>query len=82
MSLALQYGLIALAVLASVWVVFKKQFPGTLRRLRGSLALALVRPSRPAWLQALGRRLAPSPAADGGGCSGCDNCGPDASRKH
>ncbi|MBF9174329.1 hypothetical protein I4I65_20360, partial [Xanthomonas campestris pv. campestris] len=51
MSLTLQYVIIALAVLVSAWVVMKKQFPGTLRRLRGALALALVREGRPAWMQ-------------------------------
>lgn len=80
MSLTLQYLLIALAVLASAWVVFRKQFPGTWRRLCGALALALVRPGRPAWLQRLGRRIAPPPAAADGGCAGCSSCGPAPSR--
>ncbi|MEE7559920.1 hypothetical protein HH299_09560, partial [Xanthomonas sp. Kuri4-2] len=52
LSLALQYAVIALAVLASAWVVLKKQFPGTVRRLRGALALRLLRAGRPAWQQA------------------------------
>ncbi|WP_041500821.1 DUF6587 family protein, partial [Xanthomonas sacchari] len=58
-SLLLQYLVIALAVLVSAWVVLKKQFPGTARKLRGALALRLLKPGRAAWLQALGRRIAP-----------------------
>lgn len=81
MSLALQYVLIALLVLASAWVVLKKQFPGTTRRVRTALALPLLRSGRAPWLQALGRRLAPPPQS-GGGCGGCDSCGPGEGRKH
>ncbi|MFT4196889.1 MAG: hypothetical protein QM601_03090 [Pseudoxanthomonas sp.] len=76
-GLLLQYAVIALAVLASAWVVARKQFPGTLRRLRVTVALALLREGRPAWMGGLGRRLAPEPVKAGqGGCGGCDNCGP------
>ncbi|MCC4599716.1 DUF6587 family protein [Xanthomonas melonis] len=82
LSLTLQYLVIAVAVLISVWVVMKKQFPGTVRRLRGALALALVREGRPAWLQALGRRVAPPASQGGASCGGCDNCGPTPPRKH
>lgn len=72
-SLALQYAVIAVAVLVSAWVVFRKQAPGAARRLRIALALPLVREGRPAWLRALGKRIAPAPkAADG--CAGCDGC--------
>ncbi len=67
LSLTLQYLVIAIALLVSLWVVMKKQFPGVLHRLRGALALGLVRRGRPAWMQALGRRVAavarPRPAA-------------------
>nr|WP_237714573.1 DUF6587 family protein [Xanthomonas phaseoli] len=59
LSLTLQYLVIAIALLVSLWVVMKKQFPGVLHRLRGALALGLVRRGRPAWMQALGRRVAP-----------------------
>ncbi|WP_017165400.1 DUF6587 family protein, partial [Xanthomonas phaseoli] len=57
LSLTLQYLVIAIALLVSLWVVMKKQFPGVLHRLRGALALGLVRRGRPAWMQALGRRV-------------------------
>lgn len=73
-SLVLQYAIIAVAVLVSAWVVFRKQAPGAARRLRIALALPLVREGRPAWLRALGKRIAPAPKA-AGGCAGCDGCG-------
>jgi len=75
-GLLLQYLVIALAALVSAWVVLKKQFPGTARRLRGAVAVALVRPHRAAWLQALGRRIAPPASGGSAGCGGCDSCGP------
>ncbi|MGE6334853.1 DUF6587 family protein [Stenotrophomonas sp. NPDC077659] len=75
-GLLIQYLIVAVAVLASVWVVMKKQFPGITRRLRGALALALLKPGRPALMQALGRRIAPPGSGGGGGCGGCDSCGP------
>jgi len=76
-SLALQYLVVALAVVVSAGVVAKKQFPGGVRRLRVALAIPLVREGRPAWLRAIGRSIAPTPATSGPGCGGCDNCGPD-----
>ncbi|MFI8716532.1 DUF6587 family protein [Stenotrophomonas sp. NPDC077464] len=75
-GLLLQYAVIALAVLVSAWVVLKKQFPGTVRRARGAIALGLVKPRRARWLQALGRRIAPPASGGGGACGGCDSCGP------
>lgn len=81
-GLLLQYLIIALAVLVSAWVVLKKQFPGVLRRLRGALALWLVKPQRSPRLQAWGRRLAPPPASSGGACGGCSSCGPSEPKQH
>jgi len=81
-SLLLQYLVIALAVLLSVWVVLKKQFPGTARKLRGAIAVRLLRPGRASWLQALGRRIAPAASAGAGACGGCDSCGPAPPRRH
>jgi hypothetical protein len=75
-GLLLQYIVVALIVLASAWVVLKKQFPGTVRKARGAIALGLVRPQRATWLQALGRRIAPPVSGAGGACGGCDSCGP------
>ncbi|CEH66273.1 conserved hypothetical protein [Xanthomonas citri pv. citri] len=84
LPLTLQYLVIAIAVLVSLWVVMKKQFPGVLRRLRGALALALglLRRGRPAWMQALGRRVAPPAAQNVSACGGCDSCGPTPPRSH
>ena len=81
-GLLLQYLVIALAVLASAWVVLKKQFPSLVRGVRGTLALQLVRPQRAPWLQALGRRIAPPAGASGGACGGCDSCGPTPPKAH
>lgn len=74
-GLLLQYLVIAAAVLLSVWVVAKKQFPGSVRKLRVSLALFLLREGRPEWLRRVGRWLAPPGAAGGGDCGGCNGCG-------
>ncbi len=77
-GLLLQYAVIALAVLVSAWVVLKKQFPGTVRRLRGAIALALLKPQRAAWLQRAGRWIAPPASSGSAACGGCDTCGPTA----
>ncbi|MDR6672982.1 DUF6587 family protein [Xanthomonas sp. 1678] len=82
MSLLLQYAVIALAVLLSAWVVLKKQFPGTARKLRSAIALRLLKPNRASWLQALGRKIAPAASGGAGACGGCDSCGPAPPRRH
>lgn len=74
MWLGLQYVLVTLAVLASMWVVVAKQFPQAARRLRTAAALWLLREPRAAWMRAWGRRIAPRTAV-GAGCGGCDGCG-------
>ncbi|KRG70974.1 DUF6587 family protein [Pseudoxanthomonas dokdonensis] len=77
LSLALQYAVIVLAALASVLVVWKKQFPRSLRRLRSAIALRLLREQAPAWQRRLGRRIAPPAQSIGAAaCGGCDSCGP------
>lgn len=75
-GLLLQYAIVAVAVLLSVWVVMRRQFPNATRRLRGACALPLTREGRPAWLQAVGRRIAPPARAAAGACGGCDGCDP------
>lgn len=81
-SLLLQYAIIALAVLLSVWVVAKKQFPGSVRKLRVGLALYLLREERPSWMHKLGRTFAPPSNANGGSdCGGCNGCGPSAPKR-
>ncbi|HEY5971217.1 MAG TPA: DUF6587 family protein [Pseudoxanthomonas sp.] len=74
-SLLLQYVVISLAVLASAWVVAKKQFPGGVRRLRVAIALLLLREGRPLWLRSLGRWVSPVAKVADAGCGGCDSCG-------
>ena len=81
-GLLLQYVVIALAVLASGCVVVKKQFPGVVRKLRGSLALWLLKPQRSPHLQTLGRKIAPPAAGGDGACGGCNGCGPDTPKQH
>ncbi len=75
-SLLLQYAIIALAVLLSVWVVAKKQFPGSVRKLRVAIALPLLREGKPAWMRSVGLRVSPVGKAGDSACGGCDNCGP------
>ncbi len=77
-SLLLQYVVIALAVLLSAWVVAKKQFPGSVRRIRVALALPMLREGRPSWVRALGARMSPVAPSGTSACGGCDNCGPTA----
>ena len=76
-GLLAQYGVIALAVVASAAVVMRKQFPNATRKLRIALALPLLRESAPGWLKPVGRAIAPPARNAGKGCDGCDNCGPD-----
>ena len=73
-GLLAQYVVIGLAVVASLVVVARKQFPQGLRRLRIACAVPLVREGRAPWLQALGRRLAPAPRFAGDSCGGCNGC--------
>ncbi len=80
-SLLLQYALISLAVLISAWVVAKKQFPGSVRRLRVAIALPMLREGRPSWLRSMGRWVSPVAKVADAGCGGCDNCGPTPPRR-
>lgn len=73
--LLLQYLIVALAVLVSVAVVMRKQFPNATRKLRIALALPLLREGRPAWLRALARKIAPPGQGGGKDCGGCNGCG-------
>jgi hypothetical protein len=79
-ALVIQYVVIGLAVLASLGVVMKKQFPKATRGLRVAVALPLLREGRPGWMRGIGRVLAPVGMAQGGAasrsdaCGGCDNC--------
>jgi len=72
-GLALQYVVVALAVLASIVYVVRTRLPATTRRLKGWIAIRLIDSGSPR-LATLGRRIAPVPRAkDGcGSCGGCD----------
>ena len=74
LSLTLQYIVVAVMVAASTWVVFLKQAPNAARRVRIALALPLVRETRPAWVRAVGKRIAPAQKPSGDACGGCNNC--------
>lgn len=80
-ALAIQYVAVALIVLASAWMVMKRQCPGLARRLRIALALRLLRTGRPAWLQGLGKRIAPAAQAGDDGCGACNGCDPGARKR-
>jgi hypothetical protein len=76
-GLVLQYGVIVLAVVASAAFVARRQFPNAARRLRGALALWLVRDGRSPRMRAFGRRIAPPARIAGDACGGCDGCDSD-----
>ncbi|MFC5594959.1 DUF6587 family protein [Lysobacter niastensis] len=75
-GLLAQYVVIALAVLVSAGFVARRQFPGTVRRLRIAIAVPMVRDGRPRWLRELGRRIAPPGREFEDACGGCNSCGP------
>jgi hypothetical protein len=74
-GLLAQYIVVALVVGLAAWMAFRRQFPGTTRRLRIAIALPLVREGRAAWMRRLGLRIAPpgstSGSCGGGSCGGC-----------
>lgn len=74
-GLALQWGVVGLAVAASTAYVVRRQAPGVALALRRRLALALLRPTRGPRLRALGRRIAPAPTVRLPQASGCSGCG-------
>lgn len=76
-GLLLQYVLIALAVGMSAGYVFKRQWPGVVRRLRIACAVMLLRDGRAGWVRTAGQWIAPPAQGSGGACgTGCDGCGP------
>ncbi|MBO9711159.1 MAG: hypothetical protein J7521_23410 [Caulobacter sp.] len=81
LPLWLQYLVIGVVVLAALWIFVKKQMPGTLRRLRISLATPLVRDGRPDWMRALARRIAPPSQGGASSCGGCNDCGPEGPKR-
>jgi hypothetical protein len=81
-GLLAQYAIIAVAVIASAWFVAKRQFPDAVRRMRVAMAVPLVREGRAAWVQKLGRRIAPPSVSSDGACGGCNSCGPSTPKRH
>jgi hypothetical protein len=81
LSLALQYAVIAVAVLVSAWVVFRKQAPNAARRLRIAIAVPLVREGRSGWMRAVGKWIAPAAKASADGCGGCSGCDDDSRKR-
>jgi hypothetical protein len=74
-SLTLQYVVIGIAVAASAGYVLQSRWPAGVRRMRIACAIPLVRESRPAWVRAVGKWIAPRVTSGGAGCDdGCDGC--------
>jgi len=81
LPLWLQYLVVGLVVLLALWMFLRRQFPGSVRRLRIALASPLVREGRPPWARRLARLIAPPAGGGGGSCGGCDSCGPEPPRR-
>ena len=77
-GLLLQYVVIALAVLASVWIVLRKLARKTTNRWLAAASIRFNQPGRGALARAFGRRLQPTEATGdcSDGCSTCGACGP------
>jgi hypothetical protein len=77
-SLLLQYVVIGLAVLASVWIVLRKLARKTTNRWLAAASIHFNQPGRGALARAFGRRLQPTEATGdcSDGCSTCGACGP------
>ena len=73
-GLVVQYVIIALAVVLSAAYVVRRQWPGVVRRVRGAVALWLMRDIRAPWMRAVGRRIAP-PARVGSATGCATSCG-------
>lgn len=77
-SLALQYVVIGLAVLASALYAFRKLAPQLTNRWLASASMHFSERGHAAWVRAFGRRLQPKHATGScsDGCSTCGACGP------
>lgn len=73
-GLIAQYAVIGIAVAVSGIFVWKTRFPGSFRRARIALAAPLVREGRPAWMQRIGRWIAPLAISADNSCAGCHGC--------
>lgn len=70
--------IIALIVVVSSYVAYRKLLPKTSARTMARLSASLNREGRPAAVRSLGRRLQPAAATGscGDGCGSCGSCGP------
>ncbi|WP_350016963.1 DUF6587 family protein [Rhodanobacter sp. IGA1.0] len=77
-GLLLQYVVIGLAVLASVWIVLRKLARKTTNRWMAAASIHFSQSGRGALVRAFGRRLQPKEATGdcSDGCSTCGACGP------
>lgn len=77
-GLLLQYAIVAVLVLISALVMFRKLAPHVATRWQAGMAASLNQPRRAHWMQRLGRRLQPKVATGncGDGCNTCNSCGP------
>ena len=72
-GLVAQYVIIGIAFVASAAFVLNSRWPAGVRRLRVACALPLVRETRPKWMRAVGKWIAP--AAMNAAACGNDSCG-------
>ena len=74
-GLALQWGVVGLAVAASGAYVLRRQAPAFTAALRARLVIWLLRPQRAARLRRIGHALAPPARVRLPQGSGCGDCG-------
>ncbi|WP_430388736.1 DUF6587 family protein [Dyella sp. 20L07] len=77
-GLLVQYLIIAVVVLISALITFRKLAPQLTNRWLAAVALRFDQPRHADWLRALVRRLQPKQATGNcsDGCSTCGACGP------
>ncbi|HET8897518.1 MAG TPA: DUF6587 family protein [Rhodanobacteraceae bacterium] len=77
-GLLLQYAILGVIVLVSVWVVFRKLAPQLTNRWMAAASIHFGRQPDSRFAQALSRRLQPKQATGNcaDGCSTCGACGP------
>jgi len=77
-----QGAIIAVVVVASTCIAFRKLLPKTSARLMARVSASLNREGRSAVFRFIGRRFQPASATGscGDGCGSCSSCGPAAPR--
>lgn len=76
LGIGVQYLVIALAVIASVASIVRRQFPQQVRKLRIAAAIPLLRTGRAPLVARVGRWIAPLPQSADSGCGTCNGCSP------